>query len=337
MRHTVKLGIGLALLSAACSDDARRTTGPALPAPGLKPDFAITASTHPAGNIAGTDTLRGRPFGLDISSSDVVYITRVDSARLKRVNLPSFAFAGDVAVGSAPSAVAFHPAGNTAWVTNQLSHTVGVINVATNTQVRTIAIGGDPFVLAVKPDGGTIYVSNNNGKVFAFNAVTDQPVDTFSFTSPVNGLAFHPDGVRLYASQLSNGTVSEINTQTGTIARNFVIGGTTLQGVVVSKDGSELYVADEGANVLRVVSVASGTQTATVALGGGGFSVALSPDNVQLYVSLPASGVVKVIDRATRAIAKTIQTNGTPRRLAFSAAGETAAIANEAGWVDFVR
>jgi YVTN family beta-propeller protein len=82
------------------------------------------------------------------------------------------------------------------------------------------------------------------------------------------------------------------------------------------------------------VKITSGLQDSTIALGGGGFGVALSPDNVQLYVTFPASHVVKVIDRATRAIVKTIQTNGTPRRLAFSVAGETAVIANEAGWVD---
>ena len=121
------------------------------------------------------------------------------------------------------------------------------------------------------------------------------------------------------------------------MARTFAIGGSKLQGVAASKDGTELYVADEGANVLHVVNIASGTQDTTVALGGGGFGVAVSRDNAQVYVSLPAGHVVKVIDRASRAVVQTIQTGGTPRRLGFSVAGETAVIADESGFVHFVQ
>jgi hypothetical protein len=36
-------------------------------------------------------------------------------------------------------------------------------------------------------------------------------------------------------------------------------------------------------------------------------------------------------------VVNTISTGGTPRAMAFSARGETAIIANESGWVDFVQ
>jgi YVTN family beta-propeller protein len=115
-------------------------------------------------------------------------------------------------------------------------------------------------------------------------------------------------------------------------------GSGVLQGIAISTDGSELYVLDQSFTMLRVLSVASGTEIVQVPLDGfDAFALALSPDNAQLYAALTGSGVVRVIDRASRTIVKSIQTGGSPRRIAFSAGGETAVIANEAGWVDFIR
>jgi len=46
---------------------------------------------------------------------------------------------------------------------------------------------------------------------------------------------------------------------------------------------------------------------------------------------------VFVFDRVTRALLGTVATGGSPRYIAFDAAGTTGVIPNEFGWVDFVR
>ena len=294
--------------------------------------------TNPQGVIATTLTLAQRPFAVDISSVNDVYITRLDAASMQRVDLPVFAFSGVVTVGSTPTQVAFNPAGTTAWVTNQLSHNVGVVNVATNTQVRTIPIAGDPFEVITSANGGTVYVSSNNGNVYALDAATDQVLATLALGGQItNNFARHPDGVRIYASQRVGGTVKEIDTQTNTVLRTFTIaGGNRLQGMAVSADGTELYVADELANVLWVVNIASGSAVQSIPLGGQGFDVALSPDDARLYVSLLTNSVV-VIGRVSRTVVATITTGGEPRRLGFSSLGETVVIADMSGKVHFVR
>lgn len=47
--------------------------------------------------------------------------------------------------------MAFNSTGTVAYVTNQLNQNVGVIDVATNTQVDVIPVTGDPFELFVQP------------------------------------------------------------------------------------------------------------------------------------------------------------------------------------------
>lgn len=65
--------------------------------------------------------------------------------------------------------------------------------------------------------------------------------------------------------------------------------------------------------------------------------MALTTDSTQLYITLPSSGRVAVVDAASLSLVQTIATGGIPRRIAFSPNGLTAVVANEAGSVDFIR
>jgi len=86
-----------------------------------------------------------------------------------------------------------------------------------------------------------------------------------------------------------------------------------------------------------VWSLTTNTLTAAVPLGGSPFDLKLTPDDAQIYVGVRTSGQVQVFDRVTQALVTTIATGGAPRRIAFDRRGRTAVIANEAGWVDFVK
>ena len=148
----------------------------------------------------------------------------------------------------------------------------------------------------------------------------------------------HPDGERLYASVLA-GTVVEVSTPRHDVLRTFVLGGTP-QGIAVSRDGTELYVANEAgdpAGGLEIWDLGSGTRLERVAIGGLGFGLAVSPDGAQIYVSRSLGGDVKIVSVESRAVVGVLRTGGRPRRIGFNAAGTMAVIANEAGWVDFIR
>jgi YVTN family beta-propeller protein len=297
----------------------------------------VVRPTHPEGVIAGTVALDSRPWDAAVSSRGTYHVSRLDAAAVARGDLPDFGFTASIAAGSVPTNLAFHPSGSTSYVTNQFSQNIGVIDVAANTQVSTVLLQGDAFEVAASPDGRTVYASDNANHLYAIDAATGTIRATLTVSSICNGLVFNPSGTRVYASLLFSGEIVEIDAHDDAVIRNMPIGGGKLQKIAISTDGSELYVADEAFGLLRVVSVESGTQIAEVPLSGGGFGVALSPDNAQVYVSILFSGVVQVVDRASRSVVKSIVTGGEPRGIAFSPAGETAVIANESGWVDFIR
>ena len=92
-----------------------------------------------------------------------------------------------------------------AYITNQNSNTVSVIDTATDTVIATIPVGLSPFGVAVSPDGSKVYVANTGANTLS---VIDTATNTVSATVPVGfgprGVAVKPDRSKVYvAVQLS--------------------------------------------------------------------------------------------------------------------------------------
>jgi len=284
--------------------------------------------------VDGTSaTLSGRPYALAVSH-DVVYVGRLDASLVTRYNGANTAPAADIAVGSTPTELAFNAAGTKAYVTNQFSNSIGIIDVATNTQTSTIAVTGNPFAVIVSPDGDTVYVTTNANSAYKIDIATGTVVGSIATGQTANGLAISADGSKLYVSTRDGGSVMEVRTSDMTLLRTFSPGSRTQQ-VLIAPDNSELYVVTEGGG-LFVYNLGTGALTQSVSnLGDGPWSMAISPDGTKLWIGILYTGEVKVLDRATRALTKTWYVGGTPRRIGFLANG-TAVVANEGGYVTWL-
>jgi YVTN family beta-propeller protein len=267
-----------------------------------------------------------------------VYVAHLDADSLSRADLPSTAIAMSVGVGSIPSHVAFTPSGTTAYVSNQGSQSVSVVDVATNTQIGTIElpVGADAWNVLVSPDGRRLYVTTNVGMVLVINTAGNAVAGsrTLGIDDAIRGLTLDPTGRVLYLAGRNSGTIYAVDAETLAGTRTLRIGGTP-QRMAVSRDGATLYVANE-ARGLDVVTLATGT-VRTIELDGGAYGLALSPDDAQLYVTVPSTGQVHVVDRARGTASAAIAVGGQSRVVAFTRRSDTAVIANEAGWVTFVR
>ena len=288
---------------------------------------------RPAGNVVSATLLGDRPYGVAVSQAGVVYVTQLDAARLSRATLPDTTFPTGVAVGVAPTDVAFDPTGTRAYVTNQLSRSVGIVDVATNTQIDAIPVNGDPFRVLVSPNGARLYVTTNADNLL----VIDLPAKTvhaeYLLSAASSGITLNASGSLLYGTTI-DGLVYEINTVTDS-ARALLTTG-YLQGIAVSRDGAELYIAKEDGE-LEIRSAPTGVLLTTVPAASGVFGLKLTPDGTQLYAGILFGGVVRVIDRATRTVVQTIPVGSDPRRIAFDRYGLTAVVANQDGSVSFIR
>jgi DNA-binding beta-propeller fold protein YncE len=223
-----------------------------------------------------------------------------------------------------------------------------VIELSSGRVLADVPLHVPAFSAVTAPDSQTVYLGTNDGRVLVFDRATSSvtgSIDLGVEKSRANHLAINAAGSLLYASSFTSGTVSEIDLASRSVARLFIVGGEP-QGLAVSQDGSELYVADEaGLGHINIYDIVGNHQEASLPSGatsglGGPFGVALSPDGAKLYVGVidTEAGLIQVIDPASRRIERTLNSCGqVPRRIAFGFSGGLAVIVDETGCATFVE
>jgi len=292
------------------------------------------ALSHPQGIVAASPAIASRPFAVAISRDGVAYVGRQDLPFLQATTLPGLTFADSVQVGSDPTDIAFNSTGTIAYVTNQFSSTVGVVDVNSGVTTDNITVSGAPFRVLVVPNNTQIIVSSNNDSVYTIGVTSKSVLHRWGFAAPVNGMALMSNGTVLYVSSIG-GKLYKLNPNGTGSVDSAQLGGTP-QDLAVSRDGTELFVANENGS-LEVRSPATLTLIDTIPGAAGAFGLAGTPDDIQLYATYPGAGLIRIIDRTTRTVGPTLTVGGTPRRIAFDRLGETALIPNEAGFVTVVK
>jgi YVTN family beta-propeller protein len=292
-------------------------------------DAAPFAYVTNAGTGTGTDTVSV----IDTASNSIV------------ATVPILGLNGAV-VPTHPYGVAVSPAGNRVYVSAQLTKTVSVIDSSStnNTVIATIDNGGlEPGGLAVSPAGSRLLVAND--KTTSINVYnTSAPynlVTTISDTSnnSFTGLAIVPGvsgAFTVYATAAGSGKVVVINcnenTDSYTKATEVGVGNTPI-GIAYNPTNNKLYVANMLGGTVSVISAASNTVTATVALTGSlpaPIGVAVNAAGNKVYVTDGMNNKVAIIDGSSDTLLSSpvINTDQAPYGLAFNPANSTLYVAN---------
>src|SRR5713226_7130086 len=213
-----------------------------------------------------------------------------------------------------------------AYVINEFSNTVSVIDTATNTVVATITIGtAVPFGVAITPDGTRAYVTHVGDNTVS---VIDTATTTVVATIPVGavpvglvpeGVAITPDGTRAYVTNALDNIVSVIDTATNTVVATISVAVAPV-GVAITPDGTRAYVTNAGDTTVSVIDTATSTVVATIPVGAVPFGVAITPDGTRAYVTNSGDTTVSVIDTATSTVVATIPVGAVPLGVAITPA-----------------
>jgi YVTN family beta-propeller protein len=180
-----------------------------------------------------------------------------------------------------------------------------------------------------------LFVTGNADSLFIIDVASREITGRLAIGLDANGLAADTMGNRLYLSNQSDGTISVVDLGSLTVTGSIQVGGHP-QELVLSPGGTLLFVADESGSV-QIWDLRENRKRGDIAVPGGAFAMAVSPDWRQLYISSALGGAVYLIDWKTGQTLKTVTTGGTPRRIAFSSDGKVAVVANEGGWVNYIQ
>ena len=188
-----------------------------------------------------------------------------------------------------------------------------------------------PLNIALSPDGRHAVVTNN-GLMKPSLTVVDVANWTIKSTFTVDhawyGLAWSPDGTKVYSGGAAQNNVQEFTFASGVLARarTFALpaqtGDTFAGGLAVSQDGRTLFATRVFAMTLSAVDLASGQVTRTIQLAAEPYTCVLSPDGRLVYVSLWGGSRVDVFAADTLLPVNTLFTGEHPNALVLSLDGK---------------
>jgi YVTN family beta-propeller protein len=222
-----------------------------------------------------------------------------------------------------------------AYVANQLSNTVSVIDTATNAVVASPAVGNAPQSVAVNAAATRAYVTNSGGvgSVSVIDTATNAVVGAaITVGSNPFGVAVNPAGTRVYVANFIGNTVSVIDTGTSSVVATIPVGSRP-NFIVVNPAGTRAYVTNNISNSVSVIDTGTNAVVGSpITVGAGPVGIAINLAGTRLYVVNQDAGTVSVIDTATNTVVGApILVGVTPLGVVVNPAGTRVYVTNSGG------
>src|SRR5208337_1806105 len=142
-----------------------------------------------------------------------------------------------LSVASAAPIQSSSPKAPYAYITNDGSNNVSVIDTSTSTVIATVDVGSSPEGVTVTRDGTKVYVANEGSNtVSVIDTATKKVTETIDVGFCPAGIAVTPDGTKVYVTNSGDNNVSVIDIATNTLntTNTPILVGTRPLGVAVS-------------------------------------------------------------------------------------------------------
>ena len=242
------------------------------------------------------------------------------------------------------------------------------------------ALAGVPMLLAGSRSETILGITPGiQSRIWFFNPSAAEIVDSLEIDQQITSAVITSDGAKAYGL-LSTGEIAVIDVASRTVSSRIQIGGgltklllapgdTTLYvltsleltleldarsntirrqhfvkldatDVALSREG-HFYLLDGPGNLVRIYDLATKATLRTLGIPGSGTTIAISPDDQQLWIThtIPAQVSVYTGNRNTGFRASGVFTTGLamPLRTYINPSGSIAAVTNIGGWIDIIR
>ena len=160
-----------------------------------------------------------------------------------------------------------------AWVPNQKSGSISVIDTATDTVVRTLTAGGAlgdrVQALDVDARGRTLYVVDaGHDQLVALDPATDQVRGKVAIGADAEGVRLSPDDRTIAICAEGQHQVLLVDAATLAISARIKVRGRNPEHCEFSPDGKYLVTSNEGSNDLDVIDLATRASVGSIATAG---------------------------------------------------------------------
>lgn len=285
----------------------------------------------------GTISVGLSPSRMAITSDGTVgFVTNGGSDSISVIDLRTAAVTATIAVGDEPSAIAVTPNGQQLYVI-VAGGVVQVIDTKLRTVVASIAVGGSGGGIGITPDGSRAYVGSSG--ITVIDTATRAVLKQIAIGQSTAGVAISPDGARAFFATTffyfdsigfsASGGVVVVDTATNVVLNTIDLGAVP-SSLALTPDGKHGYAAITARWVnsgyaagflaeraVAVIDTITNTRTGWIDVLKTPADLAVTPDGTGVYVTVPGTQSVAVIDTASDTVATTIPVS-TPNGVAIA-------------------
>jgi len=205
---------------------------------------------------------------------------------------------------------------------NLLFNGWGVTPVGDQTQ-----IGDMPLKLVLSPDGKQLITTTLGFKgvhLTTLDSATNKVIETLDLEKVWNGIAFSPDGKRLYVSGGNGAKLMTFGYDQGHLTKGKEVKAPEyafISGIAVHPENGTIYALNESFNQVYVLDPATLAVKAVVNTGSNPHSCCFGEDKRHLYISNWGSNSVTVIDTSTNTHIRDIRIGIRPNDMALAPDG----------------
>jgi YVTN family beta-propeller protein len=233
-----------------------------------------------------------------------------------------------IGVGSVPIAIAIDDISHQAFIANEGSSNVSVIDTQTLKVVATLPCGKNPETVAFVPETDTVYVGNwGSGNVTMFNGTTLANAGSFASVSRPQQPVFDPDNHDLYFMGEYGGGTTVFNTSTGLVAATISTGPYGVAGAFDPING-RVFLLDQ--SDLTILNGSTNALVNTVGIGSAGSSLVWDPSDHEVFTTDGTSpGTISVLNDTTGNLVTSWDDGGTPDGIIYNPERQEVDIANQ--------
>jgi YVTN family beta-propeller protein len=265
---------------------------------------AMAAAFHPSAPLAPPAAASGTaPSAAGLSS--VLAVLNKSEHAVALVDTDTLAVVRRVPTGVAPHEAAVSRDGRTLYVANyggaRPGDSLTVIDLPSGEVSRTVSLGEHtrPHGLAVGPDGSLWVTAEGSGSLLRLSPADLSVAARYATGQEVSHMvALSPDGARAFVTSITTGSVTAVDAASGEVRS--VATGAGAEGIDVTPDGLEVWVAHREADDLAILDAATLEVKGRVSTGAFPIRVKVTPDGARVLVSCAESEELLVFDRAER-------------------------------------
>ena len=206
-------------------------------------------------------------------------------------------------------------AGDFAYVTNQNSEDLSILDLDAGTEVARISIPGKPAGVAATAGGHVFTVSPDSKVVRRLDATGAVQAEVTLDGGPI-GIAADPARGRVFVSDWYNARIWVLDASTLEIAQMLETGSAPA-GLAVSPDGMLLASADRDSDQVSVFDMETLDLRHRLPVGTRPFGLAFAPDG-RLFVGNVGTDDVTVLDAVEGTTLATVEVGARPYGVAFA-------------------